>query len=393
MSSKGWRRKQLGDLVTFQRGHDLSKSEFIPGNYPIAGSNGIIGYHNTFTTKGPSITLGRSGNLGTPYFYQGDFWAHNTTLYVKEFHNSDPKFVYYLLKTLDFSQFNSGSAVPSLNRNYIHPLEVDVPEDLETQHRIADILSALDEKIELNQQTNATLEAIAQAIFKEWFVGFNFPGATGAMAKSELGMIPKGWRVAVFEDELEAERGLSYKGGGLESGNAMPMHNLNSVYEGGGYKFDGIKYYSGEYREKHIVRPGDLIVTNTEQGHKYLLIGYPAIVPSTFGDVGIYSHHIYRVKPKPNSYLTSDFVYHLLLQPAIREQVVGFANGTTVNMLKVEGLQKPKFVLPSKELVSHFSEITKNIRLLHEKNIEQSITLASLRDTLLPKLMSGEIEI
>jgi type I restriction enzyme S subunit len=211
------------------------------------------------------------------------------------------------------------------------------------------------------------------------------------MQDSELGPIPKGWRVVTFEDELEAERGLSYKGKGLATNDAVPMHNLNSVYEGGGYKFEGIKYYSGEYKEKHIVQPGDLIIANTEQGHKYLLIGYPAIVPYVFGDVGIYSHHIYRLRPRPHSYLTSDFLYQLLLRPEIREQVVGFANGTTVNMLKIEGLQKPKFVLPPRYLVSKYFELAASIRLRQEENIKQSATLAAIRDALLPKLMNGEV--
>ena len=171
------------------------------------------------------------------------------------------------------------------------------------------------------------------------------------------------------------------------------MHNLNSVYEGGGYKFEGIKYYSGDYKEKHIVKPGDLIIANTEQGHKYLLIGYPAIVPDLFGEQGIYSHHIYRVRSKLHSYLTSDFLYFLLLLPEIRDQVTGFANGTTVNMLKIEGLQKPRFVLPPEELVKRFGEIAQNIRLQKEEMIKQSTALAQIRDALLPKLMRGEIEV
>ncbi len=309
---------------------------------------------------------------------------------------ADPFYIGHIVKSSDWKEFIKsiigGSAQPGANAKQLSEYEIALP-PISTQHHIADILSALDDKIELNRQTNASLESIARAIFKEWFVDFNFPGAMGHIQESELGMIPQGWSVAVFEDELDSERGLSYKGAGLEAGNAMPMHNLNSVYEGGGYKFDGIKYYSGEYKEKHIVRPGDLIVTNTEQGHKYLLIGYPAIVPATFGNIGIYSHHIYRVRPKPHSYLTADFIYQLLLQSEIREQVVGFANGTTVNMLKIDGLQKPKFVLPPKELISQFSELALGIRLRHEENINQSATLKSLRDTLLPKLMSDDIHL
>lgn len=391
MSSNQWKECKLGEIVVFQRGHDLTVTNIKPGPYPVAGSNGPIGYHNEFTTKGPSLTLGRSGNsIGVAHFYENNFWAHNTTLYAKQFNGTDPKFVYYLLKTIDFSGHNSGSAVPSLNRNLINPYPLQIP-SLPIQKKIASILSSLDDKIELNRQTNQTLEAIAQALFKEWFVDFKFPGASGEMQESELGEIPKGWNVVLFEDELDAVRGLSYKGVGLVQANATPMHNLNSVYEGGGYKTNGIKYYTGEYKEKHVIKSGELIIANTEQGHKYMLIGYPAIVSSFYGDKGIFSHHIYRVRAKEHSYLTSEFMYHLLLQPHVREQVIGFANGTTVNMLKIEGLQKPKFVMPSKELVEKFTAIAKASRQKTEQIIEENRTIADLRNTLLPKLMKGEL--
>jgi len=165
------------------------------------------------------------------------------------------------------------------------------------------------------------------------------------------------------------------------------------VYEGGGYKYEGIKYYSGDYKERHVVKPGDLIVTNTEQGHKFLLIGYAAIVPHFFGEHGIYSHHIYRVRPKANSYLTSDFLYFLLKLLRVRDQVTGFANGTTVNMLKIAGLQKPKFVLPPQKLVAQFTEISRNFRARQEEVVKESIVLTRIRDTLLPKLMRGEIRV
>jgi type I restriction enzyme S subunit len=309
----------------------------------------------------------------------------------------NPEYLKYFLLNPKFKNHMLGLASVGGTRNaltkgMIEDFEIVLP-PLQIQHLIAEILSSLDDKIELNRQTNATLEAIAQAIFKEWFVDFNFPGATREMVDSELGMIPKGWQVKTFEEELVAERGLSYKGICLEIDNATPMHNLNSVYEGGGYKFEGIKYYSGDYKEKHVIKPGDLIIANTEQGHKYLLIGYPAIVPALFGEIGIYSHHIYRVRPKHHSYLTSDYLYELLLQPSIRDQVIGFANGTTVNMLRIEGLQKPKFILSSQDLVAKFSQLAFNARIKQEENIKESATLAAIRDALLPKLMSGEIEV
>ena len=199
----GWKTVSLGALVTFQRGHDLSKDKFINGPYPIVCSNGIIGFHNEYTTIGPGLTIGRSGNVGIPQFIKNNFWAHNTSLYVKEFHNSDPKFIYYLLKTLNFNNYNSGSAVPSLNRNFIHPIEVTVPIGIDKQKSIASILSSLDDKIELNRKMNETLEKIAQAIFKHWFIDFEFPdengkpykSSGGKMIETELGKIPQKWKV------------------------------------------------------------------------------------------------------------------------------------------------------------------------------------------------------
>ena len=103
-----WRECKLVDVAVFQRGHDLPKTKMRNGEIPVAGSNGIIGYHNTATTKCPGVTIGRSGNIGTPKFYNGDFWAHNTVLYVKDFKGNDEKFVFYFLHTFDFSGFNAG---------------------------------------------------------------------------------------------------------------------------------------------------------------------------------------------------------------------------------------------------------------------------------------------
>ncbi|MGI9055413.1 MAG: restriction endonuclease subunit S [Pyrinomonadaceae bacterium] len=164
-----WKELKLGDVITFQRGHDLPRTQMIDGEFPVAGSNGIIGYHNKFTTKAPGVTIGRSGNIGTPHFYLSDYWAHNTVLYIKDFKGSEPKFIYYFLKKFDFSQFNAGSAVPTLNRNHIHEIEILLP-PLPEQQAIAEVLSSLDDKIDLLHRQNKTLEAMAETLFRQWFV-------------------------------------------------------------------------------------------------------------------------------------------------------------------------------------------------------------------------------
>lgn len=154
-----WKKCALGDLVTFQRGYDLPKTQMKEGPYPVIGSNGIIGYHNEYTIKGPVVTIGRSGNVGNPFIVYGNAWAHNTTLYVKEFKRSNPIFIYYLLKTLNLSNYAGGSAVPTLNRNHIHSLPVIVPESIEEQKRIGEFLKLFDDKIVLNNKINDNLVA------------------------------------------------------------------------------------------------------------------------------------------------------------------------------------------------------------------------------------------
>jgi type I restriction enzyme S subunit len=164
-----WNTYKLIEAAFFQRGHDLTREKMKSGSYPVGGSNGVIGYHNDYTCNGPGITIGRSGNIGTPHFYKSQFWAHNTVLYTKEFRLAEPLYLYYNLKTIDFSQFNAGSSVPTLNRNHIHELDITLP-PLPEQKAIASVLSSLDDKIDLLQRQNQTLEAMAEALFKEWFV-------------------------------------------------------------------------------------------------------------------------------------------------------------------------------------------------------------------------------
>ena len=136
-----------------------------------------------------------------------------------------------------------------------------------------------------------------------------------------------------------------------------------------------------------------MIVANTKQGHKYLLIGYPAIVPKKFGSEGIFSQHIYKLEVKDGSPLTRIFLYYLLKSQEVWEQVVGAANGSTVNMLPANGLETAEFNLPPSQIINDFTSIAANMLDKQEQNILDIETLSHLRDTLLPKLMSGEVRV
>ena len=305
----------------------------------------------------------------------------------------------------------TGSTVSNLRIPLLEALPIPHP-PLAEQKAIAAVLGALDDKIELNQRTNATLEAMARALFQCWFVDFDpvraklcgrklidLDAATAALfpaqfQDSPIGPVPKGWKVERFDAHITADRGLSYKGEGLrDDQSGLPMHNLNSVYEGGGYKHEGLKYYEGEYREKHLLHPGDMIVTNAEQGFDHLLIGHAAIVPRCYGPKRIYSHHIYRVRHKPSSPFSPHYLVELFNNRRWHCWISGFSNGTTINMLPMDALEIPMLVVPPVELVKTFTALAEAAHLQVEDNKQQSRTLATLRDTLLPKLLSGELSV
>lgn len=273
------------------------------------------------------------------------------------------------------NNYVSGSAIPRVVLKDFKTVPVPIP-PIEEQISIASILSSLDDKIDLLHRQNKTLEQLAETLFRQWFI---------EEAKED-------WKWHQLGEFIEVMRGLSYNGAGLsEKGNGVPMHNLNSVYEGGGYKYDGIKYYKGDYKDRHLVSPGDVIVTNTEQGHEMLLIGYPALVPKYFGTNGIFTQHVYKLRMIQT--VTEPFIYHLLKTWDVREQIAGATNGSTVNMLPKDGIEWAKFKLPPVELINRFTETVRPMIAKQETNYEQIQKLTSLRDTLLPKLMSGEVRV
>ncbi|CAM8665801.1 HsdS Restriction endonuclease S subunits [Comamonadaceae bacterium] len=323
-----------------------------------------------------------------------------------------PKYLFAALRSsvvqVQIDNMNVGTMIPHFKKGDFGKLNIPVPSS-DIQRLIGDFYFSISEQIALLREINETLEAIAQAIFKSWFVDFDpvkakaaglAPGGidevTAALfpdsfEKSALGLVPEGWSTTTLADHVTADRGLSYKGSGLcGAEDGIPMHNLNSVLEGGGYKYAGLKFYKGDYKDRHLISAGEIIVANTEQGHDHKLIGFPALVPECYPK-GILSHHLYRVRIREESCLTRQFIFHMLMTNAVREQIISCANGSTVNMLKSAGLEIPKFPCPPIEILNAFDAIATLIRSSIEANVEEIKTLAELRDTLLPRLISGKL--
>lgn len=377
-----WKEVRLGDILNFRRGHDLPHSAMKPGNIPVAGSNGVIGYHDTATPIKPILTIGRSGNVGKPYFYE-EAWAHNTTLYVDDFKGNDPKFLYYLCQTMPFANFVGGSAVPTLNRNHIHPLETKIPVKVEDQRRIASILSSLDRKIELNNKINADLEEMAQAIFKNWFVDFE-PFKDGKFVDSELGMIPEGWKVGRLDEIADIVGGSTpskakpeyYTQKGIAWLTPKDLSNHPAVYTSRG-EIDITE--EGYNSTSTKLMPKGTILFTSRAPIGYISIaqndictnqGFKSLVPKKAGTCFLYCFLKYVTPVIENKSTGSTF----------KE-----ASGALMKSLQV--------IMPEQKVFEDFEEIVSPLFARIESLEKEFSRLSLLRDTLLPRLMSGELEV
>jgi len=363
-TTTGWKECRLEDIIVFQRGHDLPKENMNNGSIPVAGSNGIIGYHNIATTKGPGITIGRSGNIGTPHFYESDFWAHNTVLYVKDFKDNNEKFVFYFLHTFDFTGFNAGSAVPTLNRNHIHEIPCILP-PLTEQKAIASVLSSLDDKIDLLHRQNRTLEAMAETLFRQWFVE---PCKDG---------LPEGWREGKLPDEFDFTMGQSPVGTSFnEEGIGSPMFQGNADF---GFRFPAERVYTTE--PKRFAEPLDTLVSvRAPVGEQNM-----ALVKCCIGR-GVAA---FQYSTNKNYYTYTYFKIRSLMS-----EIKQFNDeGTVFGSIGKEDFKALDITIPTKSLIQDFEQTAKPINDKVIDNCKQIRTLEKLRDTLLPKLMSGEVRV
>ncbi len=401
MPNNSWQTMRLGDFVTLQRGHDLPDRERRAGSIPIMGSFGVTGSHDTAKAKGPGVTIGRSGgSFGVVNYCNVDYWPLNTALYVKDFHGNDERFAYYLLKSIDFSGFNSGSAQPSLNRNFLHPIQIRVPLR-EQQKAIARILGSLDDKIKTNRQMNETLEATARAIFRSWFIDFDpvrmkaderhpfrITSETATLfphAFEELrdGVLPRGWRISTIGRELQTILG------------GTPSRSKLEYWDGGNIPWIN----SGKANELRIIEPSEYI---TEAGlHNSAAKLMPArttvlaITGATLGQVSLLEIEAAAnqsvVGVLGNDELPSEYVYNWIAENI--DHLVARQTGGAQQHINKNDVNDLQILIPKKEVMYAFVKIIKPQFDLMRSNSFESKILTSLRDFLLPKLLSGELTV
>ena len=410
-----WDYTTIGEFSAFVYGKSLPKQRRNAlGDIPVFGSNGIVGYHDTALTDGPTVIIGRKGTVGAVHYSPGPCWPIDTTFFVTGKDANLLRFTYYALKTLDLESMNTDSAVPGLNRNAAHARDLWVPLESE-QRAIAHILGTLDDKIELNRRMNETLEEMARAIFKSWFVDFDpvrakmdgswrrgesLPGMPAEMydlfperlVDSELGEIPEGWGVKSLGEVVITVRGRSYRSAELaESDTALVT--LKSFARNGGYRPDGLKSYIGNYKPEQIIEPGEVIIACTDVTQAAEVIGHPAMVqPTTKYDLLVASLDVLIIRPKCEG-IRREFLYFLCSTEAFINHTAAYATGTTVLHLDKNAVPSFRLALPTQQLVCLYS---KKVAPLLEHiliNALENENLVVLRDTLLPKLISGELRV
>jgi len=368
---KGWKWVKLGEVVTLNYGKSLPERYRIPGNIPIYSSAGISGWHNEPLINSKGIIIGRKGTIGKVYRSNTAFFPIDTCYYIlPDDEKFDFNFMYYLLLTLNLDELNEDSAVPGLNRNTAYSQEFFLP-PLPEQKAIAEVLSSIDDKIDLLHRQNKTLEEMAMTLFRQWFIE---PTKDG---------LPEGW------EEVELS-----KLGQIVCGKT-PSKN-KPEYFGGKIPFIKIPDMHGNV---FVFKTEDTLSEIGAKTKKNKTLPERSICVSCIATVGLVSMNAFisQTNQQINSIIPYKEFYRYFLYlktKSMKEELIAMASGGTATLnLNTTEFSKIKIEIPKEDYLHAFHE---KIKYIFEKifiNTSQIQTLEKLRDTLLPKLMSGEVRV
>jgi type I restriction enzyme S subunit len=384
MKARAWLSTTLGEQLTFQRGFDITKKEQEDGQYPVISSSGPNSTHTKYMVEGPGVVIGRKGTLGTVFYVQSNFWPHDTTLWVKDFHGNLPKYAYFFLKTMGFEQYDCGASNPTLNRSHIHTLQIIYP-PLPTQRKIAGVLSAYDELIENNTRRIAILEEMAQAIYREWFVNFRFPGHEEVkLINSPLGKIPEGWKMVKVDDVIFVNPKVTVPKDGdkpFVSMGAVP-HNTMLI------DVAAVELRTGNSGSKF--QNGDTLfarITPCLENGKTAFVQFL----ESASDVAFGSTEFIVLRSKT---VCPEFVYLLARSDPFRDNAIKSMSGATGRQrVQEKCFDKFCFAHPDGKTLSKFSAVMQPLFRQVFTLAKKNRNLRTTRDLLLPKLISGQLDV
>ncbi|MET9878902.1 restriction endonuclease subunit S [Actinacidiphila glaucinigra] len=360
-----WTRTTVGDVITLQRGFDITKALQNPGEVPVVSSGGISSYHDVAMTKGPGVVMGRKGTLGKVFYLDRDYWPHDTTLWVKDFKGNHPRFVYYFLGTLNFLSMDVGSSNPTLNRNHVHPVPINWP-PLREQQGIAAVLGALDDKIAVNERIAATYEELLQCKFKELGLS-DEPVDETAVSVTEL---------IVFNPKLakpSADEPVYVDMAALQTNRAsIPTWTHRAPKSGPRFM------------------NGDTLLARITPCLENGKTGYVDFMDT--GEVGLGSTEF--IVMRSHAGVPDELSYFLARDGRFREHAIRNMVGTSGRQ-RVSAADAANYFVnrPDGDAMAAFGEEAA-AAFAHMKSLQgESRTLTTLRDTLLPQLMSGRLRV
>ncbi len=362
-----WKECKLGEVVVLSYGKALKEELRIPGKIPVFSSAGITGWHNHPLVNSPGIIIGRKGTVGKVYKSRNPFYCIDTAYYIlpnNEKYNFD--FLYYLLQTLGLEELNSDSAVPGLNRNAAYAQQFLLP-PLPEQRAIASVLSSLDDKIDLLHRQNETLEAMAEALFRQWF-----------KPPDPLKGEEEGWEEKPLSSIANFLNGLAcQKYPPKNEIEKLPVLKIRELRNGLSEDSD---WATSNIGKEYIVEQGDIIFSWSAS----------LMVKIWDGEKCILNQHLFKVTSEnyPKWFYLYWCKYHLDEFIAISE-----SHATTMGHIKRKDLDNAIVLIPTDKELNVMTEIMEPIIDKKTSNHNQIRTLEKLRDTLLPKLMSGEVRV
>lgn len=353
-----WRTVKLGSVLPFKYGKSLPDRERShSGEYAVVSSAGFIDSHSEPLTTGPTVVIGRKGTIGSVFFSAEPVFPIDTTFYVEGSNEVDIRFSYYLLKSLQLPSMNTDAAVPGLRREYAELIDVSVP-SVRRQEQIAEVLSSIDDLIENNRRRVQLLEEMARAIYREWFVKFRYPGHESVpLVDSVMGPIPKGWEATTVGGALELRYGKALKADVRRGGKVAVMSSAGVV----GW-------------------------------HDESLTEGPTIVVGRKGNVG----SVHWVDGPSWTIDTAYFVSSNLPPRFLFGQIQGieFVNThSAVPGLSRESAYAQPFLVPAARVMEEFELVTNELGGQVSTLINEAETLVLLRDALLPRLVTGKIDV
>jgi type I restriction enzyme S subunit len=377
-----WRAGTIGDLVSLQRGHDLTSDQQKAGDIPVIGSAGPNGFHDQAKSVGPGVTVGRSGaSIGRVTYVDRDYWPHNTCLYVTDFKGNVPRFVAYLLERAGLAQLNSGAAQPSLNRNFVYGVKIKFP-DASEQGRIASLLATYEDLIANNKRRIELLEQSARLLFEEWVVRLRYPGHEHDKI---IDGVPNAWKKETLAD-LCVSIDYGYTASADKEVVGPKYLRITDIVPKV-IDWATVPYCSIDEAKakKFRLKEGDIVIARTGA-----TVGYAKRLHKRHPN-SVFASYLVRLRLNPNidNLLVGVFVESDRYKSFVRSRIGGSAQPNA----NAKVLASAEMLVPTTGLQGAYHDFVEPLFDQRECLEQENAKLAKARDQLLPRLMDGRIEV